>query len=164
MSTTVSNPYSFNISKNTESSSSIQVILPNESQSLFSDSDTGLAGCVAVSIQKDIELKIPNGVNVIFVDANANATTKYPDSLNEGGISITNIENNKIWASQRDSITGHFFDLSVHKYIGVTPDKIYKLKINIWSFAEIDPGNTSVRLDIYYSALINQQNPDILDY
>ena len=75
MSTTVSNPYSFNISKNTEFSSSIQVILPNESQSLFSDSDTGLAGCVAVSIQKDIELKIPNGVNVIFVDANVNATT-----------------------------------------------------------------------------------------
>ena len=163
MSSTVSNPYSFNISKNTEFSSSIQVMLPNESQSLFSDSGNGFAGYDAVSIQKDIELKIPNGVNVIFVDANTNASTKYP-SLNGGGISITNIENNKIWASQSDSITNRFFDLSVHKYIGVTPDKIYKLKINIWSFAEIDPGNTSVRLDIYYSALINQQNPDILDY
>ena len=131
MSSTVSNPYSFNISKNTEFSSSIQVILPNESQSLFSDNADGLAGSIAASILKNIELEIPNGVNVIFVDANANVTTKYPNSSNEGSISITNIENNKIWASQSDSTIDRFFDLSVHKYIGVTPGKIYKLKINI---------------------------------
>ena len=163
MSSTVSNPYSFNISKNTEFSSSIQVMLPNESQILFSDSDNDVAGFSA-SIRKDIELKIPNGVNVISVEANACATSDDPDSLNECDISITNIENNKTWASQSDTVRDCDLDLFVQKYIGVTPSKIYKLKIELWARAELDPGSSDVRLNIYYSALINQQNPDILDY
>ena len=163
MSTTVSNPYSFNIVNNTEFSSSIQVMLPNESQSLFSDSDhTNAAG--TAFLQEDIELKIPNRVNVIFVEASAYATSDDKYSFQEGAISITNIENNKKWASQSGSEKFSDLNLTVNKYIGVTPNKIYKLKIDIRAFTEMEPGDSRVSLNIYYSALINQKNPDILDY
>lgn len=54
--------------------------------------------------------------------------------------------------------------LVVSNYIGVTPGKIYKLKIFITAFAELDPGSSDITIDIYYSALINQKTPDILDY
>ena len=163
MSSTVSNPYSFNISKNTGFSSLIQAILPNDNQSLFSDSDYTTAGDSAY-IEKTIELKIPNGVNVIYVEADADASSDESESTNSGTISITNIENNKKWASQSDSVIHGDLVLVVRDYIGVTPGKIYKLKISIWAMAELDPGNSDVSLDIYYSASINQQTPTVTDY
>lgn len=163
MSSIVSNPYSFNISKNTGFSSSIQVILPNDNQSLFNDSSDTLSGDSA-TIKKNIELKIPNGVNVIYIEADADATSDDPESTNDGTISITNTENNKKWVSQSDGIQHDDIALYVRNYIGVTPGKIYKLKISIWAFAELNPSRSSVSLGIYYSAIINQKTPDILDY
>lgn len=94
MSSIVSNPYSFNISKNTGFSGSIQAILPNDYQVLFHDGDATTSGDSAL-IEKNIELKIPDGVNVIHIEAAAYATSDDPESNNMGEISITNIENNK---------------------------------------------------------------------
>ena len=164
MSSIVSNPYSFNISKNTGFSSSIQAILPNDNQSLFSDSDDTIDGGQSAHIEKNIELKIPNGVNVIYIEADAEATSDDSESTNDGTISITNTENNKKWASQSDSVQYDDIALYVCDYIGVTPGKIYKLKISIWAMAEMDPCKSNVSLGIYYSALINQKTPNILDY
>lgn len=164
MSSTVSNPYSFNISKNTWFSGSIQAILPNDNQSLFSDHDYTIGGGQSAHIEKNIELKIPNGVNVIYIEANAEAYSDIPESNNDGTISITNTENNKKWASESDSVQSIDLVLVAQNYIGVTPGKTYKLKISIWAMAELDPCDSRVNLDIYYSALINQKTPDILDY
>lgn len=164
MSSTVSNPYSFNISKNTGFSSSIQAILPNDNQSLFDDSGSTIGGGQSAYIEKNIELKIPNGVNVIYIKADAYATSDDPESNNDGTIYITNIENNKKWAFKSDSISHDDIALYVRNYIGVTPGKIYKLKISVYATAELDPCRSNVSLDIYYSALINQKTPDILDY
>lgn len=163
MSSTVSNPYSFNISKNTGFSCLIQAILPNDRQVLFHDGDASTSGDSAL-IEKNIELKIPDGVNVINIEAAAYATSDDSESNNTGEISITNIENNKKWASQSDSVQHGDLELVVSNYIGVTPGKIYKLKIVIGAFAELDPGRADIIIDIYYSALINQKTPDILDY
>lgn len=163
MSSIVSNPYSFNISKNTGFSGSIQAILPNDYQVLFHDGDNTTSGDSAL-IEKNIELKIPDGVNVINIEAAAYATSDDPESNNMGEISITNIENNKKWASQSDSVQRDDLVLVVSNYIGVTPGKIYKLKIVIAAFAELDPGRSDISIDIYWSALINQKTPDILDY
>lgn len=160
---TVSNPYSFNISKNTGFSCLIQVILPNDKQSLFSDSEYAAAGSSA-SIEKTIELKIPNGVNVIYVEACANASSDDLKSINEGTISVTNIENNKKWASESNSVMYDDLVLDVLNYIGVTPGKIYKLKIVMYALAELDPGRSDVFLNISYSAFINQQAPTVTDY
>lgn len=164
MSSIVSNPYSFNISKNTGFSSSIQAILPNDNQSLFSDSDDTIGGGQSAYIQKNIELKIPNGVNVIYIEADVYATSDDPYSLNDGSIFITNTENNKKWVSESESVRHNDIAIYIRNYIGVTPGKIYKLKISIQAAAELDPCNSNVSLDIYYSALINQKTPDILDY
>ena len=73
-------------------------------------------------------------------------------------------ENNKKWASESDSVQHSDLVLDAQNYIGVTPGKIYKLKISIWAMAELDPCQSNVSLNIYYSALINQKTPDILDY
>ena len=164
MSSTVSNPYSFNISKNTGFSSSIQAILSNDNQSLFSDGDDTIGGGQSAYIEKNIELKIPNGVNVIYIEADAYATSDDPESHNDGTISITNTENNKKWVSESDEALLDDLVLVAQKYIGVTPGKIYKLKISIFAMAEVDPCKSNVSLNIYYSALINQKTPDILDY
>lgn len=164
MSSIVSNPYSFNISKNTGFGSLIQVILPNDNQSLFSDSNDTIGGAQSAYIEKNIDLKIPNGVNVIYIEAYAEATSDSPESHNDGTISITNIKNNKKWAFESDSVLLDDLALYVRDYIGVTPGKIYKLKISIWAMAELDPCRSNVSLNIYYSALINQKTPDILDY
>lgn len=164
MSSIVSNPYSFNISKNTGFGSLIQVILPNDNQSLFSDSNDAVGGGQSAYIEKNIDLKIPNGVNVIYIEADAEATSDSPESHNDATISITNIKNNKKWAFESDSVFLDDLALHVCDYIGVTPGKIYKLKIRIRATAELDPCRSNVSLNIYYSALINQKTPDILDY
>ena len=58
-------------------------------------------------------------------------------------------ENNKKWASESDSVQHSDLVLDAQNYIGVTPGKIYKLKISIWAMAELDPCQSNVSLNIY---------------
>ena len=89
MSTTVSNPYSFNIVNNTSfSSSTIQSNLPQTDTLLVDISDT---------YDDNYHLTIPSGVNVIYCSGYTEAGAEERGALCEAALIIKNNTNNKYW-------------------------------------------------------------------
>ena len=114
MSTTVSNPYSFNIVNNTSFSSlTIQSNLPQ--------TDT---------YNNNYSLTIPSGVNVIYCSGYAEAgVDRYGEC--EAALIIKNNTNNKYWNNDiENGGGGDTVDAYCKCYIGVTPGKTYDLSIN----------------------------------
>ena len=138
MSTTVSNPYSFNIKNNTSfTSSTITPILP--------DKDT----CLAVLERSKITaIFVPSSCKVVLLRINSG-----PDSENMGTtVKIDNLDNDKNWYYKMGNPDG-FFD---EKYVGVTPGKSYHIRL-------LGIGDSPSGA-IYYSASINNKTPDVTDY
>ena len=115
MSTTVSNPYSFNIVNNTSfSSPTIQSNLPQTDTLLVDISDTS---------NNNYHLTIPSGVNVIYCSGYVKAGSEsYADY--RAALMIKNNANNKYWNNDiengggRDNVSA-----SCQRYIGVAPVK-----------------------------------------
>ena len=137
-STTVSNPYSFNIVNDTRfTSQTIAPILP--------DSDTILA---TLTRRETRTILVPSGWEVVLLRINSG-----PDSENMGTIVIVyNLDNNKNWYYGAGGLDGVFGSA----YVGVTPGKSYTIKL---TGRGDDPRGT-----IYYSASINNKTPNVTDY
>lgn len=136
-STTVSNPYSFNMSKDTGFSASVTAELPEtETSLLFSTGNDAKT------------ITIPVGVNVIEV-----RLTSYADGDNRCQLVVENTSNRKTWAS----IFSRFYGEISSTYVGVTPNKAYHLSIDQWGDADGD-------CEILYSVSINHQTPTVTDY
>lgn len=138
MSSTVSNPYSFNIQNNTSFTSlAIAPILP--------DSDTLLA---TLTRQGTRTIFVPSGCKVVLLRINSG-----PDSENMGtAVKVYNLDNNKNWYYKAGDPNG-FFDSA---YVGVTPGKSYTIKL-------IGRGDEPT-CEISYSKNINNKTPNITDY
>ena len=115
MSTTVSNPYSFNIVNNTSfSSPTIQSNLPQTNTLLADISDI---------YNNNYHLTIPSGVNVIYCSGYAEAGAER-DGECTAALIIKNNTNNKYWNNDiengggRDNVSD-----SYQRYIGVPPVK-----------------------------------------
>lgn len=112
MSTTVSNPYSFNIVNNTSfSSPTIQSNLPQTDTLLVDISD----------IRNDnYHLTIPSGVNVIYCSGYTEAgLDSYADY--RAALMIKNNANNKYWNNDfENGGGGDNVSASCQRYIGVT--------------------------------------------
>ena len=135
MSSIVSNPYSFNIGENTAFSASVTVALPDKETSLLFS--TG---------NETKTITIPTGVNVIKI-----ILTSYADG-DQCNLTVTNASNRKYWASL---VSREYGDTST-TYIGVTPNKAYRIFIDQVGYADGD-------CEILYSAFINQQAPTVTD-
>ena len=112
MSTTVSNPYSFNIVNNTSfSSPTIQSNLPQTDTLLVDISDT---------YNNNYHLTIPSGVNVIYCSGIAHASVdRYGEC--EAVLIIKNNTNNKYWNNDfENGRGGDNVSASCQRYIGVT--------------------------------------------
>ena len=115
MSTTVSNPYSFNIVNNTSfSSPTIQPDLPQTNTLLVDISDT---------YNNNYRLTIPSGVNAIYCSGYVEAgIDRYGEC--EAALIIKNNTNNKYWNNDiengggRDNVSA-----SCQRYIWVAPVK-----------------------------------------
>lgn len=150
MSTTVSNPYSFNIVNNTSfSSPTIQSNLPQTDTLLVDISNT---------YNNNYQLTIPSGVNVIYCSGIVHASVDREGEC-EAALIIKNNTNNKYWnndienGGSRDNVSA-----SYQRYIGF-PGKIYKLKVH----CSVDNiGNAY--LSISYSSKINTHAVDVEDY
>ena len=156
MSTTVSNPYSFNIVNNTSfSSPTIQSNLPQTDTLLVDISGT---------YNNNYRLTIPSGVNVIYCSGIVHASVdRYGEC--EAALIIKNNTNNKYWNNDiKNSGGGDTVDALCECYIGVTPGKTYDLSIDTTAFYEGDPGYTDSNVKIYYSASINNHAIDVADY
>lgn len=159
MSTTVSNPYSFNIVNDTSfSSPTIQSNLPQTDTLLVDISDT---------YNNNYRLTIPSGVNVIYCSGIVNASVdRYGEC--EAALIIKNNTNNKYWNNDiENGGGGDTVDALCECYIGVTPGKTYDLSINTMANFESwegYPGYANSDVKIYYSASINNHAIDVADY
>lgn len=159
MSTTVSNPYSFNIVNDTSfSSPTIQSNLPQTDTLLVDISGT---------YNNNYRLTIPSGVNVIYCSGIVNASVdRYGEC--EAALIIKNNTNNKYWNNDiENGGGGDTVDALCECYIGVTPGKTYDLSINTMANFESwegYPGYANSDVKIYYSASINNHAIDVADY
>ncbi len=150
MSFTVSNPYSFNISKNTRFSGVIQAVLPTTSTEMWSyaiHEDEHI---------KDFTLTIPSGVTIINLKANGN-TIDYQITQ----IIIKNKDSGKVWISNGTS--GRDGEYIEDIYIGVSSNKTYNLNLTITHGGDGEGGSEN-NGTFYYSSEINTHTPDIEDY
>ena len=159
MSTTVSNPYSFNIVNNTSfSSPTIQSNLPQ--------TDTLLAD-ISYTYNNNYHLTIPSGVNVIYCSGHTEASVDREGEC-EVALIIKNNTNNKYWNNDiENGGGGDTVDAYCECYIGVTPGKTYNLSINTMANFESwegYPGYADSDVKIYYSASINNHAIDVADY
>ena len=112
MSTTVSNPYSFNIVNNTSfSSPTIQSNLPQTNTLLVDISDT---------YNNNYQLTIPSGINIIYCSGGVNAGVDREGEC-EAALIIKNNTNNKYWNNDfENGGGGDNVSASCQRYIGVT--------------------------------------------
>ena len=112
MSTTVSNPYSFNIVNNTSfSSPTIQSNLPQTDTLLVDISNTR---------NNNYRLTIPSGVNVIYCSGYTEASVDREGEC-EAALIIKNNTNNKYWNNDiENGGGGEDVSASCQRYIGVT--------------------------------------------
>ena len=149
--TTVSNPYNFNINNNTRFDATINAVLPDKETILYEADDS-------ISFaERFINLTIPSGVNVVKVYCFADIVESDSGVFSSASVaSYINDKFNKSWAVAEVEMNGQD---EVTKYIGVTPGKTYRLEI--WCFV----GNTgSAYLSISYSSKINTHAVDVEDY
>lgn len=161
MSTTVSNPYSFNIVNNTSfSSPTIQSNLPQ--------TDTLLAD-ISYIYSNNYRLTIPSGVNVIYCSGYVEAGADKGEGEYEAALIIKNNANNKYWNNDFENSYGiDYVSASCERYIGVTPGKTYDLSIdtsaNCKFYDASSRGHADSNVKIYYSASINNHAIDVADY
>lgn len=139
MSSIVSNPYSFNISKNTGFSASVTAALPDKETFIYNE-----YGPV------NLNFTVPTGVNVLKVLYSC--YDAYGSTQGELRNSITNV----MWHLSEPSISS-----SDTFYVGVTPGKKYSLCSFVSSSSE---EGYDEYCSISYSASINQQTPTVTDY
>lgn len=137
MSTTVSNPYSFNIVNNTGFTSPTITALPDKTtllETLMDETKT---------------ITIPLGCKVVELLCTATGE----GFGNDAEITVQNVYNNKYWCD----IIGDIYDVSGIICVGVTPGKTYKLRV-----FGIDSVDATCK--IYYSKNINNKTPTVTDY
>lgn len=145
--TTVSNPYNFNINRNTSFSTTINAVLPDKETVLYETGDY---------VRKFIDLVIPSGVKVVKVYCVAEIIEQDDGLSAEASVkSYINDKFNKVWAVAGIDGTGSD---EATKYVGVTPGKTYRLLI----FCASDLGGAE--LNISYSSTINAHAVDVEDY
>ena len=138
MSTTVSNPYSFNIVNNTSfTGSAIAPNLPDKSTLL------------ETIYQETKTITIPLGCKVVELFCTANGEGFGCDAE----MTVKNVYNNKYWCD----IIGDLYEVSEIILVGVTPGKTYSLIF----YAE-DTDYAWAR--IWYSSEINTHTLDVTDY
>ena len=138
MSTTVSNPYSFNIVNNTSfTGSAIAPNLPDKStllETIYDETKT---------------ITIPLGCKVVELFCTANGEGFGCNAE----MTVENVYNNKYWCD----IIGDSYGVSEIILVGVTPGKTYKLHVRA-----IDSVDATCK--IYYSKNINNKTPTVTDY
>lgn len=147
--TTVSNPYNFNVYSNTTFSATINAVLPDKETILFKMNAGNPNGF--------INLTIPSGTKVVKVYCYAAISGADDSEVSDASVfSYINDKYNKTWAAAE--ITEDGTD-EITRYVGVTPGKIYELLVSC------NIGNVgSAYLSISYSSEINAHAVDVEDY
>lgn len=146
--------------------------LPEETQWIFDECN---------NFKQTVELKIPAGVKVLCLKGSTYAEVSTNGGVGtyssaDASVKVICNDTSKKWfdlysnAEGTWDYTGHTSVSSdgYDTYIGVTPGKTYRMKIEILAEACVDSteesAEASSRLRIGYSKSINEKLPDITDY
>lgn len=141
------NPMNITVTGNITVSVELEAIVPTEETFLFNKNIE-----INDILYEKASITIPDGVTVLYISSYAESSVGYDDYVT---IEIQNLSNQKEWR-YRSEIFG-FYDIW---YVGVTPNKTYKLSLYVGGEYDLDEGY----LKISYSQSINQKIPNVTDY
>ena len=142
-----SNPMNVIVTGNVSIGAELEVIVPTEETFLFNKKIE--ANDI---LYEEVSITIPDGVTVLCIYSHAESSAGYDDYV---VVEIQNLSNQKEWRLRSAAFA--FYD---QWYVGVTPNKTYKLSLYVGSEFNLDEGE----LKISYSQSINQKTPNVTDY
>lgn len=141
------NPMNITVTGNITVSVELEVIVPTEETFLVNKNIE--ANDI---LYEEVSITIPDGVTVLYISSHAESSEGYDDYVI---VEIKNLSNQKEWRYRSEGF--NFYD---QWYVGVTPNKTYKLSLYVGAEYNLDGGY----LKISYSQSINQKIPNVTDY
>lgn len=142
------NPMNITVTGNITVSAELEVIVPTEETFLINKNLE--ANDI---LYEEVSITIPDGVTVLYISSHAEFGAGYFDD--RVTVEIKNLSNQKEWRYRSEGF--NFYD---DWYVGVTPNKTYKLSLYVGAEYNLDGGY----LKISYSQSINQKIPNVTDY
>ena len=140
------NPMNITVTGNITVSAELEVIVPTEETFLINKNIE--ANDI---LYEEVSITIPDGVTVLYISSHARPSEGYDGVV----VEIKNLSNQKEWRYRSEGF--NFYD---QWYVGVTPNKTYKLSLYVGAEYNLDGGY----LKISYSQSINQKIPNVTDY
>lgn len=134
------NPMSLVVTGNVTVGATLKASVPTTETILLSTMDTNTT----------VTITVPAGVKVLKVEGDASHEHEGEVSLD-----VYSVNGKKYWLSSWDYEYTH--DIW---YVGVTPNKSYKLKLSTSSESGAESGSVTIS----YSQSINNQTPKVTDY
>lgn len=141
------NPMNITVTGNITVSAELEVIMPTEETFLINKNIEAQD-----VLYEEVSITIPDGVTVLYISSYAKSTEGYDDYVT---VEIKNLSNQKEWRYRSEGFS--FYDIW---YVGVTPNKTYKLLLYVGADYNLGAGY----LKISYSQSINQKIPNVTDY
>lgn len=142
------NPMNITVTGNITVSVELEVIVPTEETFLINKN----IEANDILYYEEVSITIPDGVTVLYISSHAESSEGYDDYVT---VEIKNLSNQKEWRYRSEGF--NFYD---QWYVGVTPNKTYKLSLYVGAEYNLDGGY----LKISYSQSINQKIPNVTDY
>lgn len=134
------NPMSLVVTGNVTVGATLEASVPTTETSLLSIIDANTT----------VTITVPAGVKVLKVEGDV-----YHEHEGEVALHVYSVNGKKYWLSLLDYESAYD-----SRYIGVTPNKSYTLKLSTSS----ETGAESGSVTISYSQSINNQTPSVTDY
>lgn len=144
------NPMNITVTGNITVSVELEVIVPTEETFLINKNIE--ANDI---LYEEVSITIPAGVTVLYISSHAESSEGSEGYNDYVTAEIKNLSNQKEWCYISESF--NFYD---QWYVGVTPNKTYKLSLYVGAEYNLSEGY----LKISYSQSINQKIPDVTDY
>lgn len=141
------NPMNITVTGNITVSAELKVIVPTKETFLINKNIEANE-----ILYEKVSITIPDGVTVLYISSHAESSEGYDDYVT---VEIKNLSNQKVWRYMSSGFS--FYD---QWYVGVTPNKTYKLLLDVDAEYSLDVGY----LKISYSQSINQKIPNVTDY
>ena len=141
------NPMNITVTGNITVSAALEAIVPTEETFLINKNIE--ANDI---LYEKVSITIPDGVTVLCISSHVESSEGYDDYVT---VEIKNLSNQKEWRYRSEGF--NFYD---QWYVGVTPNKTYKLSLYAGAEYNLDGGY----LKISYSQSINQKIPNVTDY
>lgn len=134
------NPMSLVVTGNVTVGATLEASVPTTETRLLSTMD----------VNTTVTITVPAGVKVLKVEGDV-----YHENEGEVALDVYSVNGKKYWLSLWDYEGAYGL-----RYIGVTPNKSYTLKLS----TDSETGTESGSVTISYSQSINNQTPKVTDY